>query len=165
MLVKCKCHGFKIDRDTAFKVTSKDKNGKNLNSYYCSKEIYEEIFIERDVRDKIQKIVYEVLGGDIPYSMFRQELALMYGLYPAKEMLKYLEYRKDNLYAYINRKQFVSPYAKVRYFIAVFKGEMKDWAEESKVVEIDNFDFMPVKYTARRRKPPLEEYEDGDDEI
>lgn len=68
--------------------------------------------------------------------------------------------------AYINRKEFVSNQAKANYFLAVFRNELKDWTDsKQEIVEAYGFEFGPTKYKPRKRKPPLEEYEDGDDEI
>lgn len=165
MMVKCKCHGFSIDRDTAFKVTRLDKNGKKLNTYYCSREIYEEIFLERENRDLIAKTIKEILIN-VEYSLFKPQVLRMLEVYSSKDMLDYLEHRKDRLSAYINRKEFVSNQAKANYFLAVFRNELKDWTDsKQEIVEAYGFEFGPTKYKPRKRKPPLEEYEDGDDEI
>lgn len=169
MLVKCRCHGSKIDRDTAFKVTNTDKNGKKVNSYFCSEEIYEEyceIIREREERDKIPKIIFEIMDETVPYSLFKAQVVAMYDEFPSEDMLKYFDYRRAYLHSYINRKEFTSPRAKANYLLAILRSELKDWVDSRpETVAIDRFEFEPIKYRPKKRKPPLEEYEDGDDEI
>lgn len=166
MLVTCKCHGQKIDRDTAFKVVKETSTGKKQTNYYCSQEIYEEIFIERERRDSIPKIVRWILGGTVSYALFKPQILRMFDQYSSEEMLNYLEHEKDRLAAYLARKDFDSDRAKVGYLLAILRSDMKTWSEnKQQTTVVVGFDCEPVKYVPRKRKPTLEEYEDGDDEI
>ena len=158
MQVKCKCHGIKIERDTAYKVTI---NGKN--QYYCNEQEYINIQNNKKIKDDTYNAINNVFGYKVVNTAIFKEV---------NELLEVTDYQtitsliisKFQYLSNILGKDFNNEYAKIRYFTAIIKNGLKDFKIQNKeevIKQSDNEVFEP-KYKPKVRRKSLSEYEDGD---
>lgn len=158
MQVKCKCHGIKIERDTAYKVVINNKN-----QYYCNEQEYINIQNTKKIKDDTYNSINEVFGYKVVNTAIFKEI---------NELLETTDYQtitsliisKSKYLSNILAKDFNSEYGKIRYFIAIIKNGLKDFQIQNKTEVIKQFDnevFEP-KYKPKARKKSLSEYEEGD---
>lgn len=124
MEVKCRFCGNKIDKKIAFKV----KHGKT-NWYYCS----EEHATQLSEKDRVVGLVFEIIGPTTN-TMFYKELNEISKVHSLKKMISYLESEKSNLEFYMN-KEFVSEFAKIRYFFAILRNKLGDYEEPKEIIK------------------------------
>jgi hypothetical protein len=149
LLVKCKGCTNKIDRDTAYKVVVKGKN-----TYYCNVEEYETINIEKESKNKVIDLAFELIGKTTNTALFK-ELTEISKVHTYTKMLKFMEENMIDLDVTMSRNDFVHEFAKIRYFAAIIKNQIGDYKEKSEVenTEVYGFDFVEeVKYTPTKKK-------------
>lgn len=148
MLVKCKgCHT-KIERNDAFKVVVKGKN-----HYYCNATEYENINIERESKNKVIDLAFELIGKTTNTSLFK-ELTDIAKIHTYRKMLSFMEqnyYELDSLIS--GNNPYVHEYAKIRYFSALIKNQIGDFTEKVEDAEVYDLDIVEeVKYTPTKKK-------------
>lgn len=149
MLVKCKGCTNKIERDTAFKVVVKGKN-----SYYCNANEYETINVEKESKNKVIDLSFELIGQTTNTALFK-ELTEIAKVHTYTKLLKYMEENMIDLDAALARTDFVHEYAKIRYFAAIIKNQIGDFKEKTELesTEVHDFDYVEeVKYTPTKKK-------------
>lgn len=148
MLVKCKGCKNKIDRDTAFKVVVKGKN-----NYYCNAKEYEEINIERESKNKVIDLSFELIGKTTHTSLFK-ELTDIANVHTYRKMLKFMEENRYELDSLISANNpYVHEYAKIRFFSAIIKNGIGDFVEKVEDTEVHDLDIVEdVKYTPTKKK-------------
>jgi hypothetical protein len=149
LLVKCKGCTNKIDRDTAYKVVVKGKN-----TYYCNVEEYETINIEKESKNKVIDLAFELVGKTTNTTLFK-ELTDISKVHTYTKMLKFMEENMIDLDVAMSRNDFVHEFAKIRYFAAIIKNQIGDYKEKLEVenTEVYGFDFVEeVKYTPTKKK-------------
>lgn len=152
MLVKCKCHDIKIDRDTAFKVIIKSKN-----NYYCSEQDYLYIQREKDSREESIVTIKLIIGNTTNTALFK-ELKTIGDIYGYYKISAYLKDNKDVLIKTMN-KSFGNEFGKIKYFFTIVKNNIGDFKEEPKITEIKEIaENYSVNYKQRKRKKSLNEY-------
>ena len=104
--VTCRACGKKIDITSAFKATSR--------TYYCSEQEY---LIEKALLD----IIYEIIGQTKNTILFAE--MRLWGDH--NKVYNYLKENKTKIQQDMS-KEFVSEYAKIRYFSALIKNRIAD---------------------------------------
>jgi hypothetical protein len=149
LLVKCKGCTNKVDRDTAYKVIVKGKN-----TYYCNVEEYETINIEKESKNKVIDLAFELVGKTTNTALFK-ELTDISKVHTYTKMFKFMEENMIDLDVAMSRNDFVHEFAKIRYFAAIIKNQIGDYKEKLEVenTEVHGFDFVEeVKYTPTKKK-------------
>lgn len=124
--VKCKICKAKGDSDTFYRVT----DDKGRNSYYCSKEEYEQREKEKEDRYMLLKYVAEEVleydnGQIVPPSMVKriEKLSKFYGFNVIKETF-YLN--KETIQYWIRTKDFSNEYGMCSYVMAIIESNIND---------------------------------------
>lgn len=154
MLVKCKCCGNKIERESAYKVTT-DKG----NKYYCNKAEYEAMQKEKADKDAIYAEIVDIFGYKIQNSALFKEWKCWNELASNEKILSYIQENKDYIKGAVGRLNSTE-YARVRYVSAILKNSLVDYKVESRKepekieVKKDSFFelFEPIKENKKMRK-------------
>ena len=155
MLVKCKCCGNKIERESAYKVIT-DKG----NKYYCSKAEYEAMQKEKVDKDAIYAEIVDIFGYKIQNSALFKEWKCWNELASNEKILSYIQEKKDYIKGAVGRINGTE-YARVRYVSAILKNSLVDYKVESRKEPepvqksvIDDDYIMPInkKKKVERRK-------------
>jgi NifU-like protein involved in Fe-S cluster formation len=148
LLVKCKGCSNKIDRDTAYKVVVKGEN-----TYYCDVKEYETINIEKESKNKVIDLSFEIIGKTTNTALFK-ELTEIAKVHTYTKMLNFMEENMMELdTAICGNSPFVHEYAKIRYFAAIIKNQIGDFKEKVENTEVHDFDYVEdVKYTPTKKK-------------
>ena len=160
MLVNCKCHGLKIDRDTAFKVVV-----KKANNYYCSEADYLAIVGAKQGRKENPALINQIAERELPHNYVSPNLKEIHDKYGVIEVNKYLHRNLHFLKRRLENKEFRNDYALIKYLFVIIKAQMAEENKPPVVIECDIDMTTEINYKPRKRKPSLDEYEDGDDEI
>lgn len=155
MLVKCRMCGTKIDRNKAFKVVVGGKN-----TYYCNEIEYHKVLHERKVKDNTYECINQIFGYKVLNSALFKEINLLLEVYSYEHILAYLTENKEYI-TNVLKRDFVSEYAKIRYFAAILKNNIADFKmkepEKPKEIEID----MPImNYRRKNKRRGLSEIEE-----
>lgn len=156
MLVKCRLCGTKVDRKDAFKVVVGGKN-----TYYCNESEYQQVLHERELKDNTYECINEIFGYKVLNSALFKEINILLEVYSYEHILAYLNENKNYIEKVLD-KDFVSEYAKIRYFAAILKNNIADFKikepEKSKEVNVD----MPImNYKRRNKRRSLSEIEES----
>lgn len=148
MLVTCKGCKKKIDRDTAFKVVIKDRN-----NFYCNANEYETINIEKESKNKVIDLSFEIIGETTNTALFK-ELTEIARIHTYSKLLKYMELNTIDLHVAMSRNDFIHEYGKIRYFAAIIKNQIGDFKEKIENTEVNDYvDVVEeVKYTPTKKK-------------
>ena len=154
MLVKCKCHSVKIDRDIAFKVVVNSKN-----EYYCSELEYLELKEKKEIRKILLEKINEVFGYIITNTILNKELSELSKVYSFKKINSYVSENMIELQKFMSRS-FTSEYGKIKYFTTILKNNLKDYivANSEIIKESTEQEVIITKYKPRNRKKSLDEY-------
>lgn len=126
MLVKCKCCGNKIERESAYKVMT-DKG----NKYYCSKAEYEAMQKEKADKDAIYTEIVDIFGYKIQNSALFKEWKCWNELASNEKILSYIQENKDYIKGAVGKLNSTE-YARVRYMSAILKNSLADYKVESR---------------------------------
>lgn len=165
--VKCKICGKQIERDSAYKISKLGKNGKNINSYYCTQTEYNEYKNNVDSKDKVYMLINDIFGYKITNTAIYKEINEIAKSQSYEKIFKYINDKKDYLSNTINGKTFSSEYGKIRYFSTIIKNSITDWVEvndkpEVKIeTEIVEFKHKYKQKKKRRSMTEIEEDIDG----
>jgi YHS domain-containing protein len=147
LLVICKGCRNKIDRETAYKVVVKGKN-----NYYCNVKEYETINTEKESKNKVIDLSFELIGQTTNTALFK-ELTEIANVHTYTKMLKFMEENYIDLDVAISSNSYVHEYAKIRYFAAIIKNQIGDFKEKVENTEVHDFDYVEeVKYTPTKKK-------------
>lgn len=154
MLVKCRLCGAKVERKNAFKVVVGNKN-----AYYCNEAEYQKVLHNREVKDNTYTCINEIFGYKVLNSALFKEINLLLETYSYEHILAYLMENK-NYITKVLEKDFVSEYAKIRYFSAIIKNNIADFKmkepEKPREIDVD----MPIRnYKRKNKRRSLEEIE------
>lgn len=154
MLVKCRQCGTKIDRKTAFKVVVGGKN-----AYYCNEAEYQKTLHEKEIKTNTYDCINQIFGYKVLNSALFKEINLLLQVYSYEHILAYLMGNK-NYITKVLEKDFVSEYAKIRYFSAIIKNNIADFKmkepEKPREIDVD----MPIRnYKRKNKRRSLEEIE------
>lgn len=158
MQVKCRVCGKKIEKQDAYAVIT-DKDRK----YYCSKEELDDFEAKKKLKNDIYDIICDIFGYKIQNSALFKEQKSWHNLCDDEKIFAYLQENRDYITNTIKRLDS-SEFAKIRYFSAILKNNLHDFAsknsikpiEEKQILEIvvDDDYIMPVnrkKKTERRK--------------
>lgn len=156
MLVKCRLCGTKVDRNEAFKVVVGGKN-----TYYCNEAEYQKVLHEREVKDNTYECINQIFGYKVLNSALFKEINLLLEVYSYEHILVYLTENKEYI-TKVLEKDFVSEYAKIRYFAAILKNNIADFKmkEPEKPKEV-NVDMPIINYKRRNKRRSLSEIEES----
>lgn len=154
MLVKCKCCGNKIERESAYKVMT-DKG----NKYYCSKAEYEAMQKEKADKDAIYTEIVDIFGYKIQNSALFKEWKCWNELASNEKILSYIQENKDYIKGAVGKLNSTE-YARVRYVSAILKNSLVDYKvgsrKEPEKIEVKNDSFFelfePIKESKKMRK-------------
>lgn len=156
MLVKCQSCGLKTDRDIAFKIKV-----QGINKYYCTENEYLKIINEKKIKDDTYITIYEIFGYKIMHTTLFKEVSELATVYTFDKINKYLSLNK----AYITstmQKDFKNEYAKIRYFMAIIRNNLKDFTDGDKeiVIKTKEIDIAKDNYKPRKKRKSLNEFEE-----
>lgn len=154
MLVKCKCCGNKIERESAYKVMT-DKG----NKYYCSKAEYEAMQKEKADKDAIYTEIVDIFGYKIQNSALFKEWKCWNELASNEKILSYIQENKAYIKGAVGKLNSTE-YARVRYMSAILKNSLVDYKvgsrKEPEKIEVKNDSFFelfePIKESKKMRK-------------
>jgi hypothetical protein len=127
---------------------------KGKNTYYCNVEEYETINIEKESKNKVIDLAFELVGKTTNTALFK-ELTDISKVHTYTKMFKFMEENMIDLDVAMSRNDFVHEFAKIRYFAAIIKNQIGDYKEKLEVenTEVHGFDFVEeVKYTPTKKK-------------
>lgn len=156
MLVKCRCCGNKLERNDAFKVVVGAKN-----TYYCNEKEYLNLIKIKEDKDNVFLLINNIFGYKVINSALFKEINTIHEVYEYSHILAYLEENYDYIISVMNR-DFVSEYAKIRYFSAILKNNIKDFQPKKtvvpKTIEVE-VDMPIVNYSRKKKRRGLSEIE------
>lgn len=153
MLVKCKCHSEKIDRDTAFKVIINNKN-----EYYCTEKDYLKIKQEKENRKNLFDNINNLFGYIVTNTILYKEISELSKIYPYAKINSYINDNSQMLEKYMS-KSFNNEYGKIKYFTTIIKNNIKDYVvSKPKNIKQSNTEIVSVIYTPKTRKKSMDEY-------
>lgn len=152
--------GSSIEKDTAYKIIK----GK-INRYCCSEQEYKDHMAEQEEiskqKAKFYKMVEYFLGATVNTALYK-EIQIWLSLSDYKTLCDYFTDCRFTLTKAMN-KQFVSEYARIRYFSAIVKNSIGDYKplkpEPVKAVEAE---FYKTKYKPTKKRKCLSDYEGGE---
>ena len=157
MLVKCKCCGNKIERESAYKVIT-DKG----NKYYCSKAEYEAMQKEKVDKDAIYAEIVDIFGYKIQNSALFKEWKCWNELASNEKILSYIQENKDYIKDAVGRLNNTE-YARVRYVSAILKNSLVDYKvetrEEPEKITVD-CEIYEIPIFTKKKRRGLSELED-----
>lgn len=157
MLVKCKCCGNKIERESAYKVIT-----DNGNKYYCNKAEYEAMQKEKADKDAIYAEIVDIFGYKIQNSALFKEWKCWNELASNEKILSYIQENKDYIKGAVGRINGTE-YARVRYVSAILKNSLVDYKvetrEEPEKITVDCEIYETPIFTKKKRRG-LSELED-----
>jgi hypothetical protein len=154
MIVKCKICSEKIDRDKAYKVIVNEKN-----NYYCNEDEYKKSIEKQIVKDNTYKEIYNLFGMKVTNTALYKEVGELANIYTYEKILGYLIQNNPYL-SKVMVKDFVSEYAKIRYFTAILKNSLADFKVEQSTINKEIVIDMPKdNFKSKQRKKSLSEYE------
>ena len=162
--VKCKICGKLLDKENAYCI---EKIGKKTTTrlYYCSEKEYKDNLYDKSKKEQLKKDLNDMVAsfiGETHSTVLYKEMQLWGG-----DTEKIISYLRDNKYN-IGRalaKDFVSEYAKIRYFSAIIKNNINDFKPKApEIIKKSDDEFYEAKFVQRKRRKCLSDYKDGDDE-
>ncbi len=160
MLVKCQICNSKIERDSAYKITVKDKN-----LYYCSDQEY--LNYKQNLKDKddVYIEIDNIFNRKVVHTILFKEVNELAQIYTYKIVLSYLR-ANNNYLKDVLKRDFVSEYAQIRYFTAILKNSLKDYKDTTiiineikKEVTIDRQNIYSNNYKPQQKRKSLAELE------
>lgn len=146
--VKCRCCGASIDKKIAVAI----KHGKT-NWYYCPEHVG-----QPSPRDKMFMLAQEIFGKTT-HTMFFSGLDKIAVVHTYEKMVAYMEDNRQYLERIMSR-EFVSEYAKTRYFITVIGNSIHDFRmkqpEVKKEIALDIDMVSTVNYKKKEVKKGLD---------
>jgi hypothetical protein len=152
LLVKCKCHGYKIERDTAYKIKINNKN-----EYYCNEKEYQKITEEKKYRLELLNLVNEIFGYVVTNTILFKELTEISNVHTYKKTYCYLNENKSNIEKFMS-KDFNSEYGKIKYFTTILRNNLHDFKIVEETIKQVNVEIVENIYKPKQRKKSLEEY-------
>lgn len=156
MLVKCKCCGNKIERESAYKVIT-----DNGNKYYCNKAEYEAMQKEKADKDAIYAEIVDIFGYKIQNSALFKEWKCWNELASNEKILSYIQENKDYIKGAVGRINGTE-YARVRYVSAILKNSLVDYKvelrKEPEKIAVD-CEIYEAPISTRKKRRGLSELE------
>lgn len=148
MLVKCRCCAKKIDRNSAYKVVVGGKN-----AYYCNEKEYKSMIEARKAKDDTYEMINQIFGYKVIHTSLFKEINAIAKTCEYSVISSYLKCNEREISFAIN-KDFQSEYAKIRYFAAILKNNLRDYHMPEKIepreVNIEN--EPTVQHFHRKKK-------------
>jgi len=153
VLVKCKCHNNKIERDAAYKVVVNNKN-----EYYCNEYEYLKIKEEKENRINTYNIINDIFGYVVINTILFKEINEISKVYSYTKIYSYIKENLDNLNKFMN-KNFNNEYGKIKYFTTIIKNNLKDYIiPKREIVKISDSEIIENKYSIKPRRKSIEDY-------
>lgn len=161
MLPKCKACGKEIDRKTAYKIIEKEKN-----LYYCSEEEYKKVMKMKKAIEDTHLLICDIFGYQVLHTVLNKEWNAWREITNDTMILRYLKENKAKLSEAMQRKSFASEYASIRYFSAILKNNLKDFAD----TYTDNEELcarseIEIYESKKSKTPPRKGFADIEDEV
>lgn len=154
----CKCKACKKDlcTNSAYKVII---NGKS--NYYCSEEEYISLIRKKNSEKEDKKQLFDKIdeilntpGNSILYKLINE----LNQKYSCKLMYCYLNDNQEYLSRTMN-KNFISTYAKIKYFIAILQNNIIDYEIQEDTVYERDYEILETKYKQKQKRRSLSEIE------
>ena len=150
MLVKCKCCGNKIERESAYKVMT-----VTGNKYYCSTAEYEAMQKEKADKDAIYTEIVNIFGYKIQNSALFKEWKCWNELASNEKILSYIQENKDYIKGAVGKLNSTE-YARVRYMSAILKNSLVDYKveprKEPEKITVDCEIYEAPIFTKKKRR-------------
>lgn len=156
MLVKCKCHGEKHERNDLFKVVVNNKN-----EYYCSENDYITIKKEKDYKADIYSTINEIFGYKVINTLLFKEISNIATTTSYEKLHNYINYNKEMLNKIMSGKTFNNEVGKIRYFSTIIKNNIIDYVkqdDEQLSLEPKEYDIEKVLYKPKNRRKCINDY-------
>ena len=121
MLVTCQICKKKIERDSAYKITT-----EKGNKYYCSQAEYDAMQKEKADKDAIYAEIVDIFGYKIQNSALFKEWKCWNELASNEKILSYIQENKDYIKGAVGKLNSTE-YARIRYMSAILKNNLKDY--------------------------------------
>lgn len=154
MTCKCRICGEKLDTETAYKVTIKNKN-----KYYCSEQEYNEFIKQKEYAQQLKQDIKDIICDifDIPAivnTIVYKEWQDWNQLAADEVILNYLQ---ENKTFFRNKIQGMdnTEYNKIKYLSAILKNSLNDFQKSESKVQIKIKDVTIEEYVAKYLDPNL----------
>lgn len=160
--VKCKFCGAEVNKEDAYLVEKYSKDGLRVyRSYYCSPDHYfkeaSEKGYAKDIQNKTKNKAGELSGliSEKEWSSLIKEISDILKRYGYEKTYNCMLENESSILYYMRNKDFVSNYARRRYFAAMLRNMMEKYdppKEKIKVVEEqDHVEENKYKPKTKRR--------------
>lgn len=153
LLVKCRICGNKIEKTEAYKIVINSRN-----NYYCDKAEYRNWLLEKKAKDNTYNIIYDIFGRKVTNTVLYKEIHELSEVYTYEKIYAYLKENEVYLSSVMER-DFLREYLQIRYFTAILKNNLTDFKYEKKEGKRINIDMPDYKFSRKKRKKTLIEYE------
>lgn len=154
MLVKCRGCSNKIERDLAYRVVV-----KGANHYYCNEQEYNEIQKRKQSKDNTFLCINNIFGYKVTSTVLFKEINGLHDTYTYEKIFSYLQDNHQYLQQ-VMEKDFISEYAKIRYFSAILKNNLADFKmKEPEFVKSIDVDIPSNRYKRKKQRKALSEIE------
>ena len=128
----CKICKAKLTTDVAFKIQRTDKNGKNVNLYYCDSIEYEMFQEEKNCKEDILTLINSILGYTCVNSSVYKELETVHKGYSYKEILNCMTIQQDIILNLFRINGIDKEFNRIRYMFAVISRAIEDNTKDLK---------------------------------
>lgn len=158
MKVVCKKCGSRIDKATAYSVST----GKQ-NHYYCSVEEYHVFLKEKNCKENILELLDSISGITVSTNQrllgILKQLSMEYSCFTIQE---YLEQKYDYLSQLFFCKTFKSTTGQIKYLIAVLSNNIPEYSKtlvsKQPVIVSTDYEEYESKYKNKNQRKSLSDY-------
>lgn len=132
---------------------------KGVNHYYCNKQEYNEIQKRKQSKDNTFLCINDIFGYKVTSTVLFKEINGLHDTYTYEKIFAYLQDNHQYLQQ-VMEKDFVSEYAKIRYFSAILKNNLADFKmKEAEFVKSIDVDMPSNRYKRKKQRKALSEIE------
>lgn len=132
---------------------------KGVNHYYCNKQEYIEIQKRKQSKDNTFLCINDIFGYKVTSTVLFKEINGLHDTYTYEKIFAYLQDNHQYLQQ-VMEKDFVSEYAKIRYFSAILKNNLADFKmKEPEFVKSIDVDMPSNRYKRKKQRKALSEIE------
>lgn len=132
---------------------------KGANHYYCNEQEYNEIQKRKQSKDNTFLCINNIFGYKVTSTVLFKEINGLHDTYTYEKIFSYLQDNHQYLQQ-VMEKDFISEYAKIRYFSAILKNNLADFKmKEPEFVKSIDVDVPSNRYKRKKQRKALSEIE------
>lgn len=132
---------------------------KGVNHYYCNEQEYNKIQKRKQSKDNTFLCINDIFGYKVTSTVLFKEINGLHDTYTYEKIFSYLQDNHQYLQQ-VMEKDFISEYAKIRYFSAILKNNLADFKmKEPEFVKSIDVDIPSNRYKRKKQRKALSEIE------